>query len=225
MNKLPKNFVVIDVETSGLDCEKHALLEIGAVKATGEMFFETLAMPRGLRVDECALAINGIDPIDLGNGVDVGEGIAKLFQFLEGENKRWIMGGKNPTFDLDFLEHYWGAGDVGMELKEVISRRCVDLHSLMYGEGLKHGVDMAAKDFNSGKLYEGFFNIPPEPRPHNAIRGAVHEMACFMAWARGRALGDVERAHFDNVMESLERDSADCVNREMFDFNRMRIVS
>jgi DNA polymerase III epsilon subunit-like protein len=207
---LPDNFVVIDLETTGLDPKKHAILEIGATDATGRHFYRRCAMPRGREVEAAALRCNGIDPLDLGDGWDIESAMGDLFMWLGGGTKRWIMGGKNPQFDYGFLSEFWNTGTVGVPLGEVISRRCVDLHSLMYGEALlDKSINMADDDFSTDQLYQTFLDMAPEYVPHNALRGAVHEMESFERLVQrrsGRTISHDEFLSFMDTMNALSRD-------------------
>lgn len=203
MNTLPKNFVVIDLETTGLDASACAILEIGAAMGSGRSFYRRCAIERGRRVDWPALQCNGIDPLDLGLGVSIESALCDLFRWLDGGNTRWIMGGKNPQFDYGFLEANWPTGSVGVLLREVISRRCVDLHSLAYGHAMREGIDMAADGFTTDQIYSTL-GMDKEPMPHNALRGALHELEGF----RRLLLDDAEHdtnPYFEKAMETADR--------------------
>lgn len=209
MNQFSENFVVIDLETTGLDPETCGILEIGAVDASGRRFYSRVAMGRGRRVDWPALECNGIDALDLGEGIPVQHALCNLFMWLGAAGKsgytgRWIMGGKNPQFDYSFLKAYWPTGDIGVPLSEVISRRCVDLHSLAYGMALRSGWDITGDDFSLDDLYAAV-GLDPEPKPHNALRGAVHEMEGFHRVLTG-ARGATPIKDFDPLMESMTRE-------------------
>lgn len=58
---LPKNFVVIDCETSGLSPERHALLSIGAVTASGREFYRECLFDESKEIDARAMEVNGLD--------------------------------------------------------------------------------------------------------------------------------------------------------------------
>lgn len=216
MRKLPNNFVVIDLETTGLDPKACGILEIGAVDASGRRFYRRVALGRGRRVDWPALECNGIDPLDLGIGVSNDAAMAGLAKFLRaGSGARWIMGGKNPQFDYGFLKAHWPDGVIGVPLSEVISRRCVDLHSLVYGNALINGDDMADPDFSTDDLYDAV-GLGSEPKPHNALRGALHEMEGFRRILIG-ARAATPKKDFDALMEILDRDTLPTISTETYD--------
>jgi DNA polymerase III epsilon subunit-like protein len=206
MSEFPKNFVVIDLETTGLDPERCQILEIGAVDAAGRRFYRRCAITRGCRVDWPALECNGIDALDLGEGIHVGEALCDLMGWLLGNPQinRWIIGGKNPEFDYRFLRANWPDPNLS-QFKEVISRRCVDLHSLVYGMALRSGWDMTADDFSTDDLYRSL-GLEPEPKPHNALRGAIHEMEGFRRVLLGAAAA-MPKGEFDALMLALEREN------------------
>lgn len=200
--KLPDNFVVIDLETTGLDPATGGILEIGAVDASGRNFYRRCALPRGRRVDWPSLVCNGIDPVDLCEGVDLSSALCELFEWLSGGSKRWVMGGKNPQFDYSWLGANWPKGDVGIGIGEVISRRCIDLHSLAYGYAFELGMDISAVDFTTDDIYAKL-GLDKEPVPHNAQRGALHEMEGFK---RLLVQDYVGAAGFDLSMEYATRE-------------------
>ena len=217
MISFSKNFVVIDVETTGLPdkntpVSRIGVLEIGAVDAMGRRFYRRVAMKRGQFVQQAALEVNGIDALDLGVGVSIKHALCDLCYWLREDAYlgKWIMGGKNPQFDYSFLEANWPESDVE-PLHELIGRRCVDLHSIAYGEALRAGKDMSGDDFRSAyQLYAELVGLEPEPMPHNAIRGAVHEMEGF----RRLLLGAAATTPQDKFEEEMNRLARENLNRE-----------
>jgi hypothetical protein len=210
MTEFSEKFVVIDLETTGLEPDTCSILEIGAVDARGRKFYRRVAMDRGRRVMWPALECNGIDALDLAEGMPVQHALCNLFMWLGSAGKsgytgRWIMGGKNPQFDYSFLKANWPTGDIGVPLSEVISRRCVDLHSLAYGMALRSGWDMTADDFSIDNLYRSI-GLEPEPKPHNALRGAIHEMEGFRRVLLGSAAAMPQR-EFDMWMQNMTREN------------------
>lgn len=110
--------IVIDVETSGLNPETDALLEISAVKlgmgSDGKIYRdETLAFHvepfAGARLDEEALEITGIDPFSpLRFALPERQALARIFAFIQAELEkttcyRAVLVGHNAWFDLSFI--------------------------------------------------------------------------------------------------------------------------
>lgn len=216
--KLPNNFVVIDLETTGLSPQLGGIVEVGAVDAAGRSFYRRVRLERGRRADWPALECNGIDPLDLGAGVSVEDALCDLFMWLGGGSKRWIMGGKNPQFDYSWLVANWPTGTVGVRIGEVISRRCVDLHSLAYGYGIELGMDLAATDFTTDDIYDQL-GMSKEPMPHNALRGALHELSGF----ERLLLADVEHdmdPYFEQAMELTTREWVQSIDAPHIDNRR-----
>lgn len=110
--------VVIDIETSGVDFQKNAMLEIAAVLvnyneqgllAPAGDFACHVTPFEGARLDKEALEITGIDPFhpfrfDI---VEV-DALTQLFQFVEQALKqtgcrRAVLVGHNAHFDLSFI--------------------------------------------------------------------------------------------------------------------------
>jgi ribonuclease T len=110
--------IVVDIETSGVDYQKNAILEIAAVRVdyndAGLLIpvgdFACHVTPfEGARLDKEALEITGIDPFhpfrfDI---VEV-DALTQLFQFVEKaleetDCRRAVLVGHNAHFDLSFI--------------------------------------------------------------------------------------------------------------------------
>jgi len=110
--------IVIDIETSGVDYQKNAILEIAAVQVdyneAGLLIpvgdFACHVTPfEGSRLDEKALEITGIDPFHPFR-FDISEvdALTQLFQFVKKaldktECRRAVLVGHNAHFDLSFI--------------------------------------------------------------------------------------------------------------------------
>ena len=188
MNKLPENFVVIDLETSGLNPGRHSILKIGAIDAAGRNFYRRcqavrrngslkrlFGAPR-YRYEEEALEVNGIAADDLDVGMPIGDAIGDLAAWLTDRYPKWLMGGKNPQFDYNFLLAYWPWSVWPMS--DLISRRTIDLHQVVYALNFHRWEDFLTPGFKTSQLYRDY-DIEPEPRPHYASAGARHTMMCF----------------------------------------------
>lgn len=110
--------VIIDIETSGFDSVRNALLEIAAVipemDATGRLSIleihsaHVIPFP-GSKLEESALAFNKIDPFHpFRFALDETEALQKIFRPVRAAVKRngctrAILVGHNPAFDIGFL--------------------------------------------------------------------------------------------------------------------------
>ncbi len=110
--------VVVDIETSGFDPVKNAMLEIAAVipemDANGRLSILEIHSAHvnpfpGARLDESALAFNKIDPYHpFRFALDEKEALRKIFNPVRAAIKRngctrAILVGHNPAFDIGFL--------------------------------------------------------------------------------------------------------------------------
>lgn len=111
--------VVIDIETSGVNPEHNALLEICAVFVTmdengvfrkGEHIYENILPFEGSKLDAASLEFNNIDPYQpLRFAVTENEALEKLFALVskkvgEANCTRAVLVGHNAWFDLLFLK-------------------------------------------------------------------------------------------------------------------------
>lgn len=102
-NSKTTDYVVVDVETTGLDCEKDRIIEIGLLKIKDNEItdsFECL-IQSGKTVPENIVQLTGItNAMVEEKGLTEGEALEKV-QALIGNN---ILVGYNVTFDLSFLQ-------------------------------------------------------------------------------------------------------------------------
>lgn len=98
----PERFVVIDLETTGLDAKLDKIIEIGAVKFEGGVETETYSsyINPGVRLPENIVELTGITEEDLKDAPDMSEVIDKLEVFL-GDS---VLVGHNLMFDYSFLK-------------------------------------------------------------------------------------------------------------------------
>lgn len=102
-----RDLIVVDVETTGLDVNKHWVLEVAAVNArTGEELYFVPSLPVGAldEADGKALKINGYFSRDVYAHRLDSEASWKywgqLWDWLDGNT----LGGSNPTFDAAMLD-------------------------------------------------------------------------------------------------------------------------
>lgn len=112
-------YVVIDIETTGLDYEKDEILEVGAIRIrnheVAEKFVE-LIRPKG-EISKEISALNGItQEMALKEGKERAEVLKRFWEFV-GESP---MVGHNLSFDRAFLEK--GSAEVEISVPRVVCR-------------------------------------------------------------------------------------------------------
>ena len=99
-----KKFVVVDIETSGLDYEKHKIIEIGAVltNSQGEVLdkFESL-IKQEIKLSNDIIKLTGITDEDLKNGRCEKQALEDFLSFI----KNYPIVGYNFNFDMKFLNY------------------------------------------------------------------------------------------------------------------------
>ncbi len=97
-------FVAVDLETTGLDAKKDAIIEIGAVRIQGDQVidrFSTLINP-GRKIPLRIEQITGITDKDVANAPTLAEIAPELLAFVDASVTGVIA--HNAGFDLGFLE-------------------------------------------------------------------------------------------------------------------------
>ncbi|MGE9269166.1 MAG: hypothetical protein ACQKBU_00040 [Verrucomicrobiales bacterium] len=192
-------WVVIDLETTGLDPEEHGVIEIAAKTDDGGVF-ELNCAPNGTSAELEALAVNGrlgsladgpdsVEEIAAGYRLGVlqattgrvipqREAVVRLLKWLMEQNPsgRWTLVNRNPKFDLGFLRASSGL------TRRVIDPEVVDLHDLVRAEMVRMGIRPARFTTNERYAILGF---PPEPLPHTALNG-VEAAHCVASRFLGR---------------------------------------
>lgn len=97
-----KDYVVFDLETTGINPERDSIVEISALKVKDhkiEREFSTLVNP-GRHIPPGATAVNGITDEMVADAPDVG---AAMERFLEFIGKDILVGHNIHTFDMNFV--------------------------------------------------------------------------------------------------------------------------
>ena len=100
--RLPKEFVILDLETTGLDPEADSILEIGALRIRNwkiEDVFHTFVASE-IDIPEKISALTGITADLLQGGATESEALYSLEQFINGSP----IAGYNTEFDISFLK-------------------------------------------------------------------------------------------------------------------------
>lgn len=169
--------IILDVETTGLYPEKNSLLSIGAIDFDNpaDRFYEECHIWEGAEIDPAALAINGFEAKNLSQFTEKSEAqiVKEFFDWAENKNDLTVAG-QNCYFDLYFIE----AAAKRAGEPRTLPKRIFDQHSVVYFHMLKKGITPPQKNkgsaLNSDTIMK-YVGLPPEPRPHIAINGAIWE--------------------------------------------------
>lgn len=173
--------IILDVETTGLDPQKHSIVSVGAVEFEHpeKQFYQECRIWKGAQIIEEALAINGFTHTQVMDPSKklVEEIIRELWEWTN-DVKDKTLAGENPAFDRDFLK----ASFERARLNWLFGYRTIDLHSLCYSHYLKHGKLPPQKDsrtdLDTDKIFQ-YVGLPSEPKPHHALTGARMEAEAF----------------------------------------------
>ena len=97
-----RDYIVIDLEMTGLNPKRDAVLEVGAVKIRGKKRVEELNffVNPGCAIRQEVTALTGITEGMVQSGITAQEAIRRVAEFTEGE----ILVGHNVIFDYSFLK-------------------------------------------------------------------------------------------------------------------------
>ena len=171
-----KNFIVLDIKTTGLNPTKHAMLALGAIDySTGEEFYGECRIDSHREIDPEALVINGFTEAQCRDETK-DTSVQLYLKFLEwSQNRSNLLAGQQiGSFDVKFLqdihEHLPPGQSPFSAAPWPFGHRSIDLHSVAF-----------AKFGKSLKLNEILVEcgLEPESDIHNALNGAKLERDCF----------------------------------------------
>ncbi|MCR4311250.1 MAG: 3'-5' exonuclease [Candidatus Taylorbacteria bacterium] len=173
--------IVVDVEASGVSPEKNSLVSVGAVdfRNPTRRFYAECRVFEGAHIEKEALAVNGFSESEINdpNKKTDREVVVEFLAWLEQATEKTIAG-HNPSFDRDFLE----ATAHRYHIDWPLAHRTVDLHSICYFHMKERGVEPPLLHQHSALNLDAilhYVGIPAEPKPHNALTGALVEAEAF----------------------------------------------
>jgi len=169
--------IVVDVETTGVNPQKHSIISIGAIDMAHpkDQFYRECRVWDGAHIEADSMVVNGMteDHVRDPSKPEEGEAVREFFTWFEGREDM-LLAGHNPMFDLGFLQ----AAAARHHLDFTIARRSIDVHTLAYAHMVQKGLIPPSKhkksDLNSDTVAE-YVGIPAEPKPHVALNGAIWE--------------------------------------------------
>lgn len=169
--------IALDIESSGTEPHKNSILSIGAVEveAPHNRFYGECRVWDGAHVNEEALAVNGFSVSgahDISKKTEL-ELIEEFIRWATSIHDRTFVG-QNPSFDRDFLIAGCERGRIAFPF----AHRTLDTHTFTYMHMVKRGI---VPPFDEEKHHTkitldgalAYVGIPSEPKPHNALTGAL----------------------------------------------------
>lgn len=158
--------IITDFETTGLDPQRHEIIDIGAIKVTHSLdVLDTLSLrviPLHIEnAEPRALEINGYNPEDWMYAALPPDAAAAF----NGFSKDGILCAWNITFEYDFLSALLSR----LNVPTTMDYHRIDIPSLAWAllpDLQEIGMDKMAK----------YFGLPAEETPHTGIRGARREL-------------------------------------------------
>lgn len=186
-----RNIAVLDVETTGVNPERCAVLSVGMVtyRERPLEFYREYYPFDGAEVAEEALRINGFEPDKIARNPesDPKNVAGDVVSFMR-KNGCNIISGENPSFDRDFVNAYAARYNAMFRLQ----RRTLDLQSVCISHMLSNGIDVPSKPDGSHDLVLDtiltFVGLGAEPRPHNALNGAKYEFEALCRLIYGKSV-------------------------------------
>lgn len=183
--------IFLDIETTGLDSKIHVPVDIAIIVVDMNNMSELLTYTTCItcemkdlkKANKKALTLNGINPLCVwnGKGLRVVEGeILELFvkNNLNKSNSFFIC--QNPCFDRSFFS---SIVPLARQDSFDFPYHWLDLASMFWSKVLVKELPSDSFFKNFSPLSKDFIasrlNIPLEPKPHIALNGANHLLACY----------------------------------------------
>jgi len=168
--------ICVDIEATGIDPRTHSILSIGAVDTEhpSRQFYEECRIWDGAHISDEALAVCGftreecVDPTKKTEGEAVQLFLAWAWE-IEGDR---TLAGQNVSFDRDYLQ--FASARAGLDWD--LAHRTIDTHTLAVMHMVKSGLVPPVANHRSAMNLDAilqYCGIPEEPKPHNALTGAM----------------------------------------------------
>ncbi len=168
--------IVIDVETTGLVPEQASILAIGAVDLDepDNQFYDECRIWEGAHVTDEALAINGFTRADIEDSARKTEAelVRDFVVWATDRPQNRTLAAQNVSFDLEFVQ----AACERAGIASPFAKRTLDVHTLTWLHMIERSIEPPLKNNHSAINLDvalNYVGLPTEPRPHNALTGAL----------------------------------------------------
>lgn len=178
--------IFLDTETNGLDWTRHQILEIAFVLihlGTGEEIDSYASLVQinetdWAKSDPSSLKYTGITWEDTLQGKPITviqKEITQMFKTHALRKGEAAFICQNPTFDRIFFSHL-----IATNLQEQMNLpyNWLDLASMHFALQIKHGTNPNDISLSKDGI-ASYFRLPPEQKPHRALNGVRHLLACY----------------------------------------------
>ncbi|PIR38272.1 MAG: hypothetical protein COV34_01530 [Candidatus Zambryskibacteria bacterium CG10_big_fil_rev_8_21_14_0_10_42_12] len=183
--------IVIDVETTGTEEDKHSLVSIGAVDFLDpkRRYYRECKIFPGAHIMEEALDVNGYTKEEITDPSKMTDKeMVEEFIVWAQEGKSIMLAGHNlMPIDFDFIEATCRRNHINFPFP----KRTIDLHTVCFThmmlQGLEPPMEDGKSELNSDRVMK-YCGLPAEPKPHIAINGALYEAEAFSRLLRNQKL-------------------------------------
>ncbi len=161
---------------TGLDPKKNSIISIGGVDIENperRLYIECQAWD-GAECDPEGLAVCGftVEQCFDKSKKTLTEAMQEVYEWIA-PIKDKTLAGQNVKLDMLFLNESFAKSGIDFKFKY----RVVDIHTIAYVDHVKRGVTVPLKEDGTASLSLDailkYVGVPEEPRPHNALTGAM----------------------------------------------------
>ena len=169
--------LVLDIEASGLNVEKHSIVSLGALDLDNpsNRFYAECRVWDGAHIDPQALEVNGFTEAEItdSNKMTEEELIRNFIGWSKDLQNR-TFAGQNVSFDRDMAK----AAAHRAHENWNFAHRTIDAHTLCWMHMVKAGLQPPVDEEHHRSALNldtvlNYCGIPDEPEPHNALTGAL----------------------------------------------------
>lgn len=169
--------LVIDIEASGLDYEKHSIVSLGAVdfEHPERRFYAECRMWEGADYMDDALEVNGFTVAEITDPskMDEAELVRQFWEWSQHLGDRTLTG-QNVSYDRDILKAALNRASLPWDF----AHRTLDTHTMCWMHMIRRGLPPPIDEQHRRSSLNldavlNYCGIPEEPKPHNALTGAL----------------------------------------------------
>lgn len=178
--------IAVDIEGTGIDPAKASILSIGAVDTEDPtaQFYDECRIWDGAHISDEALAVNGFTKEEATEPSKKSEAelITAFVAWAMDRSGNHTLLAQNVAFDSAFIRA--ACGRAGIE--STFAQRTLDVHTLAWMHMTLNGIIPPTTKNHSAINLDAvlqYCGIPEEPKPHNALTGALSHAEAFSRMA------------------------------------------